>query len=140
MSSPPHRLSVVIIPVLWLWGRHVGVLGLGDGAARGLGLRVDRTGVVGLALGCALAAAVVSVGTVGFVGLLASHLARPLAGPAYRRLLPVAAMVGAALVTAADLVCRSVFAPKELPAGLMVALLGGPFFLWLLWRTRATAA
>lgn len=60
---------------------------------------------------------------------------RPLAGPAYRRLLPVAAMVGAALLTAADLVRRSVFAPKELPAGLMVALLGGP-----LWRTRATAA
>lgn len=133
---------MVVIPVLWLWGRHVDALGLGDVAARGrLGLQVDRTRVAGLALGCApAAAAVASVGPVGFVGLLAPHLARPFAGHVHRRLPPVAAIVSAALVTAAVPVGRSVFAPKEVPAGLAVALLGAPFFLWLLWRTRATAA
>ncbi len=132
---------LAVVPLLWLIGRHFDLLGLGDAAARGLGLQIEATRVAGLLLGCVLAAAAVaSVGTIGFVGLLAPHLARPLTGPGHRRLLPVAALAGAALVVAADLVGRVLFAPKELPAGLVVAVLGAPFFLWLLWRTRAQPA
>jgi ABC-type Fe3+-siderophore transport system permease subunit len=128
---------VVVIPVLWLAGRHLDLLGLGDAAARSLGLRVDGTRLATLLLACALAAAAVaSVGTIGFVGLLAPHLARPLTGPTHRLLLPVAALAGAALVTSADLIGRVLFAPREIPAGLVVAVIGAPFFLWLLWRTR----
>jgi iron complex transport system permease protein len=131
---------LVIVPLLWLWGRHTDLLAIGDDGARGLGLRVDQARLAGLVAGCLLAAgAVAAVGVVGFVGLLGPHLARPLAGPLHRRLLPVAAVMGAALVMAADVVGRSVLAPKEVPAGLVVSLLGAPFFVWLLWRTRGPA-
>ncbi|MFP5378086.1 MAG: iron chelate uptake ABC transporter family permease subunit, partial [Acidimicrobiia bacterium] len=132
---------LAVVPLLWLMGRHLDLLALGDAAARSLGVRADATRVAGLLLGCVLAAAAVaSVGTVGFVGLLAPHLARPLAGPGHRRLLPAAALVGAALVVAADLVGRVAFAPREVPAGLVVAVVGSPLFLGVLWRTRARAA
>lgn len=131
---------LALFPVIWVWGRHIDLLGVGDLAARGFGLRVDRARMAGLVLGCLLAAAAVaSVGSIGFVGLLAPHLARPFTGPMHRRLLPVAALAGAALVVGADIVGRGLFAPKELPAGLVVSLLGAPCFLWLLWRTRGHA-
>lgn len=131
---------LLVVPALWLFGRHVDLLGLGDDAARGLGLRVDGVRLGGLVAGCLLAAAAVSaVGVVGFVGLLGPHLARPLSGPLHRRLVPVAAALGAVLVVGADVVGRSVLAPKEIPAGLVVSLLGAPFFVWLLWRTRGPA-
>lgn len=132
---------LVVVPLLWLFGRHVDLLGIGDDTARGLGLRVDAVRLGGLVGGCLLAAsAVAAVGVVGFVGLLAPHLARPLSGPMHRRLVPVAAALGAVLVMGADLVGRTVLAPKEIPAGLVVSLLGAPFFVWLLWRTRSPAA
>ena len=72
-------------------------------------------------------AAVAAVGLIGFVGLVAPHLARRLVGPMHRRLLPVSALIGALLVLSADLVGRTVMAPVELPAGLVVALIGAPF-------------
>ncbi|MFP5488855.1 MAG: iron ABC transporter permease, partial [Acidimicrobiia bacterium] len=132
---------LLVIPLVWLWGRHADLLAIGDDGARGLGLRTDRARLSGLAAGCLLsAAAVAAVGVVGFVGLLGPHMARPLSGPLHRRLIPVAAALGAALVMAADIVGRTVLAPKEIPAGLVVSLLGAPFFAWLLWRTRAPAS
>ncbi|HAS11161.1 MAG TPA: ABC transporter permease, partial [Acidimicrobiaceae bacterium] len=89
----------------------------------------------------ALAAAAVGiVGDLGFVGLLGPHLARPLTGPQHRRFLPVAAALGALVVVAADVLGRSVFAPTEIPAGLVVSLIGTPFFLFLIWRTRSVGA
>jgi ABC-type Fe3+-siderophore transport system permease subunit len=76
------------------------------------------------------------VGTVGFVGLVAPHLARSLVGGRHRAVVPVAALTGALLVSLADTIGRTVIAPAQVPAGLVTALVGTPYFVWLLWRSR----
>ncbi|ODN72156.1 iron chelate uptake ABC transporter family permease subunit [Methylobrevis pamukkalensis] len=86
------------------------------------------------------AAAVAAAGLIGFVGLVAPHLARRMVGRRHGRLLPVAALTGGLLVLTADLVGRTVIAPAELPAGLMTALIGAPFFAFLLWERRHAPA
>jgi ABC-type Fe3+-siderophore transport system permease subunit len=83
------------------------------------------------------ALSVAAGGLIGFVGLLAPHTARRLVGAGHRAMLPVAALLGAVLVTVADTVARTTFAPREVPLGLVTALLGGPLFLWLVRRPRA---
>ena len=89
--------------------------------------------VTALAVGGAVAAA----GIIGFVGLLAPHAVRLLTGPDHRILLPASAVAGGVLVIVADLAARTLASPVEIPVGLLTALVGGPFFLWLLHRTRA---
>ena len=114
------------------------VLLLGEEAARSLGLPARRLRLLLLALAAALAGAAVSfAGLLGFVGLIAPHMARRLAGEdSSARLLLAAALGGAALLTLCDILARTLFAPYELPAGVALSLLGGPFFLWLLLRQR----
>lgn len=134
-------LLVVLVPALaaaWLLGRRLDVLGAGDDVAIGLGVPPGRTrvGVLGLAAVLA-AAAVATAGAIGFVGLMAPHAARLLVGSGHRRLIPVAALLGAALLLLADLVGRSALdASREIPSGVVTALLGAPLLLWLL-RRRA---
>ena len=112
-------------------------IGLGDVTARGLGQRVHLVrGLLVLACTILAGAAVAAAGLIGFVGLAAPHLARRLVGPMHRWLVPVAALVGGALVMAADLLGRTVIAPAQLPAGLTTALLGAPFFAYLMWERR----
>lgn len=112
----------------------------GDTAAASLGVDPNRTrwflmGVVALLTG-----ALVSVsGSIGFVGLLVPHAVSPLTGPSHRRLLPVAALAGGVLLVWADTLARTVFAPRELPVGIVTALLGAPVFAWLLRRGRGAA-
>jgi iron complex transport system permease protein len=119
----------------WLLGPRIDVLALGDDVARGLGAAVERERAMIMALAVLLAASAVAVaGPVGFVGLVIPHLARIVAGGAFRRLLPVAALLGAALVVLSDALARSLFAPMELPAGVFTALIGAPYFLYLLRR------
>lgn len=131
---------LVLVPLLLLAGRHLDLLGVGDDGARTLGLSVARTRLVAVVLSCALAAAAVGiVGDLGFVGLLGPHLARPLTGPGHRRFLPIAAALGALVVVAADVIGRAALAPTEIPAGLVVSLVGTPFFVFLIWRTRSVA-
>ncbi len=130
---------VVLLPIAWLAARQLDLLGLGDEAARGLGVPLERTRLAILTVAVALAAAAVSiVGTIGFVGLIGPHTARMLlAGQhQHRKLVPMAAILGAVLVTLADTVGRVALAPKEIPAGLVTAMIGAPYFLWLLWRGR----
>jgi iron complex transport system permease protein len=79
---------------------------------------------------------VAAAGVIGFVGLMAPHIARRLVGSDYRNLMPVSAIVGAIVLIGADVIGRSAFAPRELPAGLVTAILGAPFFLGLLWHQR----
>ncbi len=119
--------------VLWRLRLALDLLQLGERAAFHAGLQVERSKrqialATTLAVGCATAVA----GPIGFVGLVAPHLARLMLGPAHRRLMPASAIVGASLVLAADLVVRTVVPPAEPPIGLATSLLGGPFFLWLL--------
>jgi len=109
---------------------------LGDSEALHLGYRVEALKVSILLLTCIGAGAVVATcGVIGFIGLIAPHLARLLVGPDHRHVLPLAAMLGATLLTLADIVARTIVSPAELPIGVLTALIGGPIFLWLLRRT-----
>lgn len=125
----------------WLSFRQLDLVRFGDDAARSLGQRVDRVRAL-LILLCTLisGATVAAVGLIGFVGLIAPHLARKLVGPGHARLLPVSALVGGLLLMAADFVGRTIIAPAQLPAGLITALIGAPFFAWLLRGGRHVAA
>ena len=110
---------------------------LGETEAGHLGFRVEIHKRVILGCGALMVGASVStVGIVGFVGLVAPHLLRLVLGPDHRLLLPASALAGALLMLAADTVCRTVAIPAEIPVGVATALLGAPFFLWLLWREQ----
>ncbi|MCG9884616.1 MAG: iron ABC transporter permease [Cyanobacteria bacterium] len=120
-------------PLACLLGRELDVLALGDDLAQGLGSRVERGR--GLLLLCAVAlaaAAVATAGAIGFVGLMAPHLARRWVGASHGGLIPVAALVGACTVVGADAISRIWFAAVELPCGIVTAAIGAPYFLWLL--------
>ncbi|HEY1391178.1 MAG TPA: iron ABC transporter permease [Ktedonobacterales bacterium] len=106
---------------------------LGEDMAGHLGLRVERYKLVIVLVAALLVGAAVSIsGIVGFVGLVAPHLCRLTLGPRHRLLVPASALVGAIFVVVADLLARVLVAPAELPLGVLTALVGGPFFLWLL--------
>ncbi|WP_318153849.1 Fe(3+)-hydroxamate ABC transporter permease FhuB [Paenibacillus vietnamensis] len=124
---------VILLPIAWLLARKIDVLQFSDATVTNLGLKVDRTRLWVGGLGVALAAAAVSVvGSIGFVGLIAPHITRMLVGPHYRKLVPLTALLGALLLVLADLLGRSLFAPKEVPSGLIAALIGAPYFMWLM--------
>lgn len=127
---------IVGMLVAWAMGPQLDLLSLGDEVARGAGLSVERVRTGLLALAVVLAASAVAVaGPIGFVGLVIPHLARMLVGSPFRRLLPVTALMGAALVVGADVLGRTVVAPLEIPAGVFTALVGAPYFLHLLRKT-----
>lgn len=117
--------------------RNVNIQGLGDDLAAGAGSPVQKNRFFLLLLstaftGCAVAFA----GAIGFVGLMAPHIARRLVGSSFGALLPVSALIGGILVMAADLIGRTLFSPLEVPAGVFTAAIGAPYFIYLLYRTR----
>ncbi|MFD0419281.1 FecCD family ABC transporter permease [Streptomyces sp. NPDC127108] len=113
-------------------GRTLNILGLGDETARGLGVRVERARLASAAVAVLLcAAATAAVGPVAFVGLVAAHCARLLAGTDHRWSLPLAMLLGAVLLTAADTAGRLVVDHGEIQVGVMTAVVGTPFFIWL---------
>lgn len=108
---------------------------LGESEAHHLGVRVERLKRVVVAMTAAAAGSIVAVsGVIGFVGLVCPHLARLLVGPNHRYVFPLAAALGATILTVGDALARTVVSPAELPIGILTALLGAPFFLWLLRR------
>jgi iron complex transport system permease protein len=127
----------VCVPLALRARRELDLLALDDDTPRVLGVRLERTRLVALGAAALLTSTAVSaVGVVGFVGLVAPHAARALVGGRHARVLPVAALLGAALVSLADTLGRTVIAPAQVPAGLVTALIGTPYFVWLLWRSR----
>lgn len=127
----------IIIPFLIYQSRELNLLRLSDGVAIGLGSPLKRSRLLFLMLAVALAAACVSVGgTIGFVGLICPHLSRRLIGPNHQYSLPIAALIGAILLVAADCVSRIVIAPNEMLLGIVVALIGAPYFLYLLLTSK----
>ncbi|MFD0684309.1 FecCD family ABC transporter permease [Actinomadura fibrosa] len=121
--------------------RRLDLLALGERTARHLGVDVERlrfTCVVVIAL--MTSAAVAFAGVISFVGLVVPHLVRLVAGPAHRTLIPASALGGAIVLVAADMVARTAIPYQELPLGVLTALLGGPFFFWLLRRARGRLA
>jgi len=115
--------------------RPLDALALGEETASSLGVSLGRLRFLVVAAASLLTAASVSVaGVIGFIGLMAPHLARMLVGAAHVRLVPAAALIGALLLILADAAARTWFAPAEVPVGIMTSLMGGPFFLYLLKR------
>ena len=113
------------------------ILSLGEDTARTLGLNAERMRTLFLALAALLCGSAVSfAGLLGFVGLIVPHAVRRLAGTECGRLLPLSALWGAAFVTACDLLARLLFRPQELPVGILLSMLGGPFFLYILSKRR----
>jgi iron complex transport system permease protein len=116
---------------------RLNALSLGEEGAAYLGINVEREKLLVLALGSLLTAAAVSIsGLVGFVGLVVPHAVRLVLGPDHRLLLPAAALSGGAFLVLADLFARTVLAPSEIPIGILTAIIGAPFFIFLLRRTR----
>jgi iron complex transport system permease protein len=117
--------------------RRLNTLALGDEYAQQLGLRVEYTRVGIILAGSLLGAVAISLGgMIGFAGLVVPHVARLLLGPDHVRLLPVTALGGAIFLMLADTLARTVIAPSEIPVGILMAFLGGPFFLYLLRKTK----
>jgi iron complex transport system permease protein len=128
---------LVLLPYVLSKARTLDILNMGDDTASGLGVPVERERRRLLAVSVALAATCVAVsGSISFVGLIAPHLARRLVGPRHAILLPTCALAGAVLLTVADTVSRVAFQPSEIPTGIVVAVVGAPYFLYLLATSR----
>lgn len=134
----------VLVPLLllallagWMLARPLDALALGEDSAGYLGVGVERAKLLAIVTASLLTAVSVSIsGLVGFVGLIVPHSARILVGPRHRLLLPTCALAGGTFLVLVDLASRVLLAPAEVPVGLLTALLGAPFFLWLLRRGR----
>jgi ABC-type Fe3+-siderophore transport system permease subunit len=137
----PLALALAVaLPLAIVFRHELDLLALDDDSPRLVGVTLERTRRIVLAVAAVLGAlSVTAVGVVGFVGLVAPHMARALVGGRHLRIVPVAVLLGALLLGLADVVGRTVIAPAQLPAGLTVAVLGAPYFVVLLARSRASA-
>ena len=134
---PVAVVLALAVPFILSQRRQLDLLAVDEDTPRILGIRVEGARLGMLATAAVLAAvSVVAVGTVGFVGLVAPHLARTLVGARHSRVIPTALAIGALLVLVADTLGRTLISPSQLPAGLMVALVGAPYFIWLMRRAR----
>jgi iron complex transport system permease protein len=132
----PYALLGIVIT--FLLPNRLNILMLGDEVATGIGLHVERTRMLFIAIAALLAGSAVSVvGLLGFVGLIVPHTARMIVGSDYRYLFPASAILGAALVMFCDAIARLILDPIEIPVGIIMALLGAPFFIYLLRERRS---
>lgn len=128
---------VLGLGTMLFFGHALNLLQFGDDQAQQLGLNVTRTRTLVLVIASlTTAAAVAFSGIIGFVGLIVPHIIRLWLGTDYRRLLPLSILSGAALLLFADALARLILAPQELPVGIVTALIGAPFFLWVLRKTK----
>ncbi|MEU8697186.1 iron ABC transporter permease [Streptomyces sp. NPDC048680] len=126
------------LPALLFMRHRLDLLAVDEDTPRIVGVRVERTRFTALSIAAVLAAlSVIAVGVVGFVGLVAPHLARSLVGARHARAIPVSMVLGGLLVCVADALGRTLVAPAQVPAGLMIALVGAPYFVWVLRKSRA---
>ncbi|KLK99657.1 iron ABC transporter permease [Bacillus pumilus] len=128
---------VCLVPLTLMQSNTLNALTLGDVVASSVGVRVQRKRLLLLTLAVGLASASVSMtGGIGFIGLVAPHLARRLVGSLHQYFLPVSALLGLLILVSADTIGRSIFAPNAIPAGVVVAFIGAPYFLYLLTKTK----
>lgn len=134
---PAAILILAAIMITLTMCNELDVLSLGEETAGSLGMSVKTVRSIFLILAAVLAGAAVSfAGLLGFVGLIVPHITRKLVGGESRHLLPISALLGAGFVTLCDLIARMMFAPYELPVGVFLSIIGGPFFLFLLLNRR----
>jgi len=135
---------VVIAPIVLIgiiatqfFAIHLNAFSVGEEGAAYLGIDVEREKMVILGIGSLLTACAVSIGgLIGFVGLIMPHTMRLILGPNHRLLLPASAFAGASFLMLADLLARTLLSPAQIPVGVITALIGAPFFIYLLRRTR----
>lgn len=128
---------VCLVPLSLMQSSTLNALTLGDTVASSVGVRVHRKRLFLLTLAVGLASVSVSMtGGIGFIGLVAPHLARRLVGSLHQYFLPVSALLGLLILVSADTIGRSIFAPNAIPAGIVVAFIGAPYFLYLLTKTK----
>lgn len=142
-QATPEQIAVTLPCLILVWltipwlARPLNALLLGEAVAGHLGFSVERVKRIAIfSVALSVGAAVSVSGLIGFVGLVAPHLVRLTLGADHRFLLPASALLGAALLITADTIARTIVAPAELPIGLVMALMGGPFFLFLLMQRR----
>ena len=128
---------VVLLPLPFIFCRDLDTLGLGENKASTLGVTVNKVQISVLVLAVALSTTAVAIcGPIAFLGLVAPHLARRLVGGRHRSLLPAALIIGALLLQLSDILARVIDPPTELPAGILTAIIGAPYFFYLLMRTK----
>ncbi len=143
LANASWRYVFAIIPyiligstIIFLYARPINILGLGDSSAHHLGLEVESVRKLLLACASLITAASVSVtGLIGFVGLIVPHMLRRIIGPDHRLLLLASGIGGAVLLLLADTMARTALSPREIPVGIITALMGAPYFVYLLKRT-----
>ena len=128
---------LVLLPLPFIFCRDLDTLGLGENKAATLGVSVNQTQILVLVLAVALSTTAVAIcGPIAFLGLVAPHLARKLVGGRHRTLLPAAMLIGTLLLQISDILARVIDPPTELPAGILTAIIGAPYFFYLLMRTK----
>ena len=128
---------LVLLPLPFIFCRDLDTLGLGENKAATLGVSVNKTQILVLVLAVALSTTAVAIcGPIAFLGLVAPHLARKLVGGRHRTLLPAAMLIGTLLLQISDILARVIDPPTELPAGILTAIIGAPYFFYLLMRTK----
>ena len=128
---------LVLLPLPFIFCRDLDTLGLGENKAATLGVSVNKTQILVLVLAVALSTTAVAIcGPIAFLGLVAPHLARKLVGGRHRTLLPAAMLIGSLLLQISDILARVIDPPTELPAGILTAIIGAPYFFYLLMRTK----
>lgn len=134
-----YALAALVLAIIFI--PHLRLLRLGDEMAKLLGHNVEKSRFLLIVLSTLLAGIAVSVaGLIGFVGLVVPHIVRMMIGDDSRYLLPASALGGAVLVIIADTIARTAFDPMELPVGILLAFLGGPFFLYIIQKGRGSVA
>ena len=138
----PLMLVVLLVAVIfsWYYARHLNILAVGDESATSLGMNPDQLRVrLFVVLSMVVAVAVSMVGPIGFIGLVVPHVARLIVGAEHRRVIPISLLLGGIYLVGVDIVARWLFAPSEIPVGVLTAILGTPFFIWLIRRRDASA-
>ena len=136
LKLPALGIAIGLIFAVLLSG-HLNMLGLGEGVAMSLGLRVSMSRLVLLTVSSLLAGCVTSyAGILSFVGLMVPHICRKLFGNDHRTLVPLSALLGGSFVMICDMLGRVLFSPYEIPTGIIMSFIGGPFFLWLILRGK----
>lgn len=126
-------LIILFMGITYYYSRYIDAMNLGDELATGLGIQVEKSRRKLLFLAVALAGVATSVaGNIAFLGLVSPHIARKLVGPQHKRLIPVAALIGTLILLVSDTIARNLLAPMELPVGIVVSVIGVPYFIYLM--------